>query len=233
MRSIAIMQPYLFPYIGYFHLMQAVDIFVLFDDVNFIKKGWINRNNILLEDQAYSWTLPLSKASQNRLINEHKIFESELSKVKLLNLFERAYRKAPYYEAVFPILSKILQNEEVNIAKFIRFSLEELSAYMGLQTHFVFSSDLKKDKDLPAQERIMQMIQSLNGTRYCNAIGGQELYDRKAFASKDIELCFVRSNSIGYKQWNQTFTPFLSIVDVLMFNDHTEIKKHLCNYELV
>lgn len=233
MKTIAVMQPYLFPYIGYFHLIKAVDVFVIFDDVNFIKKGWINRNNILIGDKAYPWTLSLAKTSQNRWIKDHDIFEPLISKIKLLALFERAYKDAPYFDDVFPVLERILKDDEINIAGFIRNSLEVLCKFMGIQTEFVLSSDIPKNYDLPAQDRIIQIIKELKGTRYCNAIGGQELYTKESFEEQGIEMFFVKSGSIHYKQFGEGFTPFLSIIDVLMFNSKDDIQKHLSNYELI
>lgn len=227
------MQPYLFPYIGYFHLIDAVDIFVCFDDVNFIKKGWINRNNILLDGQAHRWSLPLIKASQNKLIMDHDIFEPEKAQKNLLNKFQTSYKEAPQYNEIMPLFEEILNGSKDNIADLIKHSLEKISAYLALDTKFDRSSNIKKDPDLPAQTRIISMVKELGGTHYINATGGQELYDRESFEKEDLKLSFIKSGDISYEQYSGDFVPYLSIVDVLMFNDRKSAQDLAKKYTLI
>ena len=182
--TLAIMQPYLFPYIGYWQLINAVDVFVIFDDVNFIKKGYINRNLILVGGKSQQFTLELIGASQNKLINEIEVGNNSQ---KLLKTIEMSYKKAPYFDNVYPIIEDILNNKEKNLAKFIGYSLEQISSYLKLNTKFIYSSDIEKDNSLKAQDKILDICKKLNATSYMNAIGGQELYSKEIFKENGIE----------------------------------------------
>ncbi|MDX4028242.1 WbqC family protein [Aliarcobacter skirrowii] len=228
--TLAIMQPYLFPYIGYWQLINSIDTFVIFDDVNFIKKGYINRNSILINGKVQQLTLELIGASQNKLINDIEVGNNSK---KLLKTIEMSYKKAPYFETIFQILEDILNQEEKNLAKYIGYSLEIISNYLNINTKFIYSSDIKKDNNLKAQDKILDICKKLEATNYINAIGGQELYDKEKFNDYNINLNFLKTNIIQYKQFNSEFVAFLSIIDILMFNSKDEIKKMLNNYELV
>lgn len=228
--TIAIMQPYLFPYIGYWQLVYAVDTFVIFDDVNFIKKSYINRNSILVNGTQYTFTLVLIGASQNKLINEIDVGDNYN---KLLSTIERSYSKAPYFSVVFPLIKDILINKENNLAKFIGYSLRKISAYLEIDTKFIYSSDIQKDNSLKAQDKIINICKILETTSYVNAIGGQELYDREKFKEENIKLNFLNTSHIKYKQFKNEFIPYLSIIDIMMFNSVDEIQTMLKNYELI
>ena len=228
--TLAIMQPYLFPYIGYWQLINAVDVFVIFDDVNFIKKGYINRNLILVGGKSQQFTLELIGASQNKLINEIEVGNNSQ---KLLKTIEMSYKKAPYFDNVYPIIEDILNNKEKNLAKFIGYSLEQISSYLKLNTKFIYSSDIEKDNSLKAQDKILDICKKLNATSYMNAIGGQELYSKEIFKENGIELYFLKTELLEYKQFKNNFIPYLSIIDILMFNHVTEVKLMLCKYDLV
>ena len=228
--TLSIMQPYLFPYIGYWQLINSIDTFVIFDDVNFIKKGYINRNSILINGKVQQLTLELIGASQNKLINDIEVGNNSK---KLLKTIKMSYKKAPYFETVFQILEDILNQEEKNLAKYIGYSLEIISNYLNINTKFIYSSDIKKDNNLKAQDKILDICKKLEATNYINAIGGQELYDKEKFNDYNINLNFLKTNIIQYKQFNSEFVAFLSIIDILMFNSKDEIKKMLNNYELV
>ncbi len=228
--TLAVMQPYLFPYLGYWQLINVADMFVIFDDVNYINKGYINRNNILINDNPWQFTLELIGASQNRLINEIQIGNNQK---KILKTIEMAYRKAPYFDAVFPMLQDILNNEEKNLAKFVGFSIERVANYLGLETKYLFSSQIEKDNTLKAQSKIIHLAGLLNADEYINAIGGQHLYQREEFKKHDIELYFLKTDIKAYKQFEDKFIPGLSIIDVMMFNSVDEIKTMLQAYELI
>lgn len=228
--TLAIMQPYFFPYIGYWQLISAVDTFVIFDDVNFIKKGYINRNSILANEKAQLFTLELIGASQNKLINEIEVGNNSQ---KLLKTIEIAYKKAPYFSDVFPMIEDILNNKEKNLSKFIGHSLEQISNYLKLHTKFIYSSDIKKENSLKAQDKIIDICKKLEATDYINAIGGQELYDKAKFKEQNINLNFLKTELTEYKQFKNDFIPYLSIIDILMFNRVSEVKQLLCKYELV
>lgn len=227
--TLAIMQPYLFPYIGYWQLINAVDTFVIYDDVNFIKQSYINRNSILANGQAQAITLELFGASSNKLINEISVGNN---KKKLLKTIKQNYIKAPYFDDVFPIIDDILNQEEKNLAKFIGYSLQKLSNYLEIDTKFIYSSDIEKDNSLKAQDKVLEICNILQADNYINAIGGKELYSKDDFKNFDITLNFLETELIEYKQYKNDFVPYLSIIDIMMFNKN-EIKEMLARYELV
>ena len=228
--NLAVMQPYLFPYIGYWQLIDAVDIFVIYDDVNFIKQGYINRNNILQKQKAHLFTLELIGASPNKKINDIKIGGNSN---KLLRTIKQNYSKAPFYKDVFPVLEEILNNKEKELSKFLGFSLVKIAKYLNIDTKFLYSSDIKNDKTFKAQDRLIEMSKILNATGYINSIGGIELYDKEVFSQNDINLSFLKTHEISYKQFNNEFVSNLSIVDVLMFNSKDNIKNMLTQFELI
>jgi hypothetical protein len=227
--KLAIMQPYFFSYIGYWQLINAVDTFVIYDDVNFIKKGYINRNSILLNGKPHIFTLELIGASQNKLINEIGVGGNSQ---KILKIIKHSYSKAPYYDTVFPIIKDILDNKEKNLAKFLEYSLKKISEYLEMDTRFIYSSDIRKNNSLKAQEKIMDISKKLNTENYINAIGGQELYDKDSFEKNNIKLNFLDTEILEYQQFKNDFIPYLSIIDILMFNSVNEIKTMLDQYIL-
>lgn len=224
--KIAIMQPYLFPYIGYFQLICAVDTFVIFDDVNFIKRGWINRNRILLDGKERLFTLSLEKASQNKLINQIAILGGQEHREEILKLMHHAYGKAPEYGRVYPLIREIVNNGNPNLCEFIEFSLKRIAEFLGIDTGFVCSSQIAKNGALKGQDRIINICKRLNADQYINPIGGTELYDKIEFDQKSIKLFFLNTKNIAYRQFKNDFIPNLSIIDVLMFNP----KKKICEF---
>jgi hypothetical protein len=228
--NLAVMQPYLFPYIGYWQLIDAVDIFVIYDDVNFIKQGYINRNNILQKQKSHLFTLELIGSSSNKKINDIKIGGNSN---KLLRTIKQNYSKAPFYKDVFPVLEEILNNKEKELSKFLGFSLIKIAKYLNINTKFLYSSDIKNDKTFKAQDRLIEMSKILNATGYINSIGGIELYDKEVFSQNDINLSFLKTHEISYKQFNNEFAPNLSIIDILMFNSKDNIKNMLNQFQLI
>jgi hypothetical protein len=228
--TLAIMQPYLFPYTGYWQLINAVDTFVIFDDVNFIKKGYINRNSILLNGKPHIFTLELIGASQNKLINEIEIGGNSR---KILKTIEMSYKKSPYFYIVFPIIKDILDNKEKNLAKFIGHSLEKISNYLEMDTKFIYSSDIRKNNSLKAQDKILEIASLLKSTDYINAIDGQKFYDKERFSQENIQLNFLDTEITEYKQFENEFESHLSIVDILMFNSIEDIKNILSKFKLI
>lgn len=145
--KVGVMQPYLFPYIGYWQLINAVDRFVILDDVNYIMRGYINRNSILLNGKPYRFTIPIKKASQNKLIMETELNFDLLAKEKFLQTIQTAYKKAPYYEKVMPMMIEIINQQESDLTRFIRFSIEKLMEYLHIQTEILVSSQLEKNRN--------------------------------------------------------------------------------------
>ncbi|UFH52018.1 WbqC family protein [Spirosoma sp. KNUC1025] len=234
--TIAIMQPYFLPYIGYIQLMSAVDTFILYDDVAFINRGWINRNRLLINGQEYLFTVPLKDASQNKHINEVHLADDPKWRSKLLKTIEQGYRKAPFYQTVMPLTEKIVNFTTDSIADLVHFSLLELIQYLSLSTQLIKSSSIYENSDLKAQARILDICLKEKATRYINPIGGIELYDKSTFAEAGIGLNFIKSRLVEYPQGNRgtnEFIPWLSIIDVLMYNDVTAVKEMLNEYDLI
>ena len=230
---IAIMQPYLFPYIGYFQMMHAVDEFVFLDDVNYINKGWINRNRILVNGKDYMLTVPLKEASQNKLINEIEIAQDGRWQAKNIKTLELSYKKAPYFDAVFPLLEKIILSDETNLGRFILKSFSVLNAYLGVKTPLTTSSSVGNDMRLKGQDRILDLCRGEKADEYINAIGGKELYSRELFSKNNVRLHFIKSHEVRYPQFQNEFIPWLSIIDVMMFNSAEQVRKFLNDYELI
>ena len=233
MKKVAIMQPYFFPYIGYWQAINAVDEYVLLDDVNFIMRGYINRNNILLNGKAHLFSIPLEKPSQNKLISETKLNFNDKDKETFLKTIMTAYKKAPYFNDVFSIVESIILNPENNLTNYIKFSIETIKNYLEIDTLITLSSAIKKDSSLKAQDRILEINKKLNADMYINAIGGQELYDKDLFANSNIELKFIKTLPHEYKQFKNEFVPNLSIIDILMYNSKEEVRELSNQYELI
>ncbi len=228
--KIAIMQPYFFPYIGYFQLINAVDKFVLYDDVNFIKQGWINRNRILLNNSDFYFTLQLLGASSFKNINEINIGNNKL---KLLKTAGQVYKRAPYFDKIFSLVEDILTNPKQNLAIFLEFSIKKIIDYLDIDTEILISSEIEKRNGLKGQDKIIEICKKLNADEYINAIGGTELYSKELFLQNNIKLSFLKTNEIAYQQFNNEFVPFLSIIDVLMFNSKEEVQKMLNKFTLI
>jgi hypothetical protein len=232
--KVAIMQPYIFPYLGYFQLVSAVELFIFYDDVNYKKKGWINRNRILLNDKEHLISFPCKSASQNKLINEVEIdlFSKEYSKI--FDKIRQAYKKAPFYHDVLPILEEIFTSNSHNIADLASNSVKSISQYLGLTTKFLNSSiSFKESSSLNRADRLISITKNLHSSDYINAIGGKELYNKMYFKSRGVNLHFLESNLQPYNQFNNKFVAGLSIIDVIMFNSVINVKELLKNHQLV
>lgn len=228
--KVAIMQPYFFPYLGYFQLIHSVNAFVVYDDVNFIKGGWINRNYILGQGKRQRITIPLLGASQNKLINQIDLVGCT---EKVLKSIQRNYAKAPCFASVFPLIEELLHQPERNLAKFLDISLRQICAYLGLSPTWHISSALDTTPSLRGQDRILHICQSLGTDQYINLPGGRVLYDPVAFAERGIKLLFVEPTLVEYRQFGEMFVPGLSILDVMMFNDSDCCRHLLREYRLV
>lgn len=225
---IAIMQPYFLPFIGYFQLVNAVDKFVIYDDVQFIR-GWINRNYILLNGERHLINLLLTGASLNKTINN---IELQPNQRKLIKTIEYVYKKAPMFDEVFPVFLNIMEYEEKNLGKFLGNSITQICKYLQVNTEFFFSSDINKNSTLKGQNKILHICKLLETSSYVNTIAGETLYNKDDFEKQNIELKFLKSKTQGYPQFKNEFVPNLSILDVMMFNSIEEIRQMLDNYEL-
>lgn len=231
--NLGIMQPYFFPYIGYFQLINTVDKFVIFDDVNYINKGWINRNRILLNKQEYTFTISLEKASQNKMINEIYLSTDIKWKGKLLKTIEVAYKRAPLFKLIYPLIEGIIGFEEKNLSIYVSQSIKQLTNYLEIRTPIVSSSVPYNTTSLKGQDKILEICRGERAELYVNPIGGRDIYQREAFEKQKIKLSFIKSKPIIYKQFGNDFIPFLSIIDVMMFNEKDKISNYLNEFELL
>lgn len=226
--KLAIMQPYLFPYLGYFQLIHAVDVFVVYDDVNFIKGGWINRNYILANGDRQLITMQLQGASPNKLINQIEVG----GRHKILQSLRHSYGKAPYFDVVYPVLEDILAQTEKNLAHFLDYQLRRICDHLGLRPKWHISSSLDKDNGLRGQDKIVSICKELSATHYINVPGGKALYDKAEFAARGLQLSFIQPRAVNYRQLGSGFVPSLSIIDVMMFNDRQQCARLLEEYDL-
>jgi hypothetical protein len=225
----AIMQPYIFPYIGYFQLINAVDKFVFLDDVNFINKGWINRNFIQNKGDKILFTIPLKGASQNELIKNIFVSEEGNWRKKLLATIALSYKKAPYYEERFTLIESIINTQNVTIAEYAKNSIMQISAALHLKAEFIRSSSIF-EKINSGEDRILDICVKLGATTYINPQGGTELYNKEKFNQKSIALNFLFSGQVNYNQNHaKDFVPHLSIIDILMYNNNQQIVDLLNN----
>lgn len=235
LKKIAIMQPYLFPYIGYFQLVNAVDTFVFYDDVNFIKGGWINRNNILINGKRKLITVPCIKPSQNKLINQVYLDPNKKTVNSILKSIDLAYKKAPYYSDVFPLIYNFLSAyDKPTVSELAIDSVLLVVDYLNLKSNFKKSSkDYSDSSRLKKDNRLIEISKTAGASIYINPIGGVELYSKKRFEEEGITLNFIESGLINYTQYKNEFVPNLSIIDVMMFNSPQQIKEMLNQYILI
>ena len=231
--KLAIMQPYFFPYIGYWQLIHAVDRFVIYDDVNFIKGGWINRNRILINGKPCYITAPLHQSSSYKHICDISLQPSFLWRDKLVKMVETTYRKAPFFSEVFPTIEKLIRYEADNLSDYLSYQLQTLARFMFINTKFVLSSHLYQNNGLTGQDRVLDICKRENATTYINPQGGQSLYSQDAFAHCDVNLKFLLPLTVNYKQFGVKSESRLSIIDVLIFNGIDGTRKLLDEYSIV
>lgn len=230
---LAIMQPYFLPYIGYFQLIAAVDKFIIYDNIKYTKKGWINRNRMLQNGKDVIFSLPLKHASDHSSICDRTL-AADFNRKKLLNQWKEAYQRAPYFKRAYSLLEQIMLYENTNLFDFLHYSLLKTCEYLGITTTIIISSSLAIDHDLANKHKVLALCESVNAQTYVNAIGGIKLYSKQAFNEKKIDLKFIQSKPFEYPQLGKAFVPWLSIVDVMMFNSLNTIYNHITkNYELI
>jgi len=227
-RTIAMMQPYWFPYLGYFQLIATADAFVLGDDLQYIKDGWINRNRMLAAGQPWMFSLPLKKDVHGLNINQRQLSDDiDQAMGKLLKTFALNYSRAPYKAAVMPLLEKIVLHPERNLARALEFSIRELCAFLYIDTPIHRASDLGISEIQDKQDRVIKTMKTLGGERFLNPIGGLDLYEDSLFQRHGLELRFHRMSALTYAQLKAPFVANLSIVDVLMFNPVEQVRQWL------
>lgn len=233
--KLGIMQPYIFPYIGYFQLIKAVEKFVCYDDVAFIKQGWINRNRILINGQPFVFTIPLHQASSYTLIKDTMIDEKkyEIWKKKFYKTLEQNYRKANYFDETFAIVKQVLDEKHDCISMLASSSIEAVCKYLSINTYIQKTSVYYSNEHLKAESRIINICKQEYAKIYVNVAGGFNLYSRDNFLNNDIVLQFIKYGDIRYTQFKEPFCPWLSIIDVMMFNSVERIQEMLKNREIL
>lgn len=232
--KLAIMQPYFFPYIGYFQLINAVDKFIIYDNVEFTKKGWINRNKLLFEGKEAYFTINIKKDSDFLDVVEREIsptyFKKEMPKI--IRKIKQNYKRAPYFEFVYPVIEDIFLYEETNLFNYIFNSIKKVIEFLEIETELIVSSSIPIDHSLKNKYRIFAFCEYFNIFNYINPIGGKKIYTKEEFAEKGIDIKFLSTNKIEYKQFGDTFVPNLSIIDIMFFNSKERIQELLKQYKL-
>lgn len=227
------MQPYFFPYIGYFQLIKSVDVFIVYDNIKYTKKGWINRNRMLQNGTDVMFSLPLKNDSDSLDVCEREL-TADFNRDKLLNQIKGAYRCAPYFEQTFPLIEQIVRCKDHNLFRYLYNSIITTCKHLGIDTEIRVSSEIAIDHSLKNQDKVLAICTAVDAKTYVNAIGGMELYSIEAFRDKGVELKFIKSKPFEYAQLGNNFVPWLSIVDVMMFNSADGVKDCLrCNYKLI
>lgn len=232
--KVAIMQPYFFPYLGYFQLIAASDLFVLYDDTQLISRGWVNRNRILVNGEPSFITLPLKKAHLRDNINcRHFVDNIAWHKKKILKAMHLSYSRAPFFREVFPFIQSILACAESNLAAFNEALIRKTCRHLGISTEILVSSRLGIGSELSSEERVIAIAKGLGADVAINPIGGFDLYSSEEFRRRGIVLKFISMNPMGYRQFGTGFVESLSVIDVLMFCPLSEVREMLFRYSLI
>ena len=232
--KLAIMQPYFIPYIGYFQLINSVDTFVVYDNIQFSKRGWFHRNRILVNGNDKMISLPLKKDSDYLDVNQRRLADSfETEKLKLMAQIKNAYQKAPQFTTIMPMVEDCFLQDSRNLFRFVFYSIRKITDVLEIKTNLICSSDIRIDHALKGQDKVLGICDNLSATQYINSIGGQDLYDKTTFEKNGTQLSFLQPDDIIYPQFQNAFVPWLSIVDVLMFNSIDEVKRLLDSYTLL
>lgn len=232
--KVAIMQPYFFPYLGYFQLLNAVDEFIVYDNIEFTRRGWIHRNRILVNGKDEYISLPLKAASDYELVCNRFLADTwPVEKQKILNRITESYRKAPYFRDVINLIIDSLNHPDHNLFNFILHSIKVVCGYLYINTPIVISSSIPIDHGLKAQHKVLALCKARSASTYINPIGGIVLYDKEYFLKQNIQLLFLKMNDLQYNQFDHQFIPSLSIIDVMMFNSREKIKEWLTHYTII
>jgi hypothetical protein len=232
--KIAIMQPYFLPYLGYFQLIAAVDRFVVYDTIQFTKKGWINRNQMLRDGAAVMFTLPVKKGSDYLNVVDRQLAD-DFDPKTLLSQIAGAYRKAPQFASTMPLIEAILQYRSVNLFDFLLHSLRQCCTHLNIATPLTMSSVVEQGpQHLQGQNRVIDLCKRLDGDVYINPPGGRALYAAVDFKAQGLGLQFIQPRLRSYPQMGADFVPSLSILDVMMFNTPDQINSTLLrDFDLV
>lgn len=228
---LGLMQPYFMPYIGYWQRIKTVDKHVIYDDVNYIKGGWMNRNHILYNGTVKSFNVPLLGASPNKLIKEVRVDTNPVLQGKMLKTLEYAYKKSAHFYEAMEILEPIITSKDDNLATYLEYQLRAICGYMNIDTQLVMSSSIKKDNGLKGRDKVLEICKKEGADIYINASTGEHLYDKEDFKKEGLELIFIKNAStVKYDQLSKEFVPALSIIDILMNCTKEKIQELLNDY---
>ncbi|VEH18521.1 WbqC-like protein family [Chryseobacterium nakagawai] len=231
------MQPYFMPYIGYLSLIKHSDLFILFDPVQFIRHGWIERNRILKQNEGWLYIqVPLVKSGRDTLIKECLIDNSQDWKGKILSQLQIYKKQAPYYYKTVQLLKEIFEGEYDTITALNKASLEKICNYLGFPKELPVFSEMNLEIEEPnsPDEWALNICKKLDGKiHYINPIGGLEFFDTEKYTNQNIDISFQKMIPVHYDQKRTPFEYGLSIIDVMMFNSPEEINNMLDQFELV
>lgn len=227
------MQPYFLPYLGYWQLIKCVDKFVVYDNIQYEKSGWMRRNRILVNGKDKMFTIPLKKDSDFLNVNERYLVDNaEKENHKIIKQIEMAYKKAPYFKDTFSNVEKIFNCKERNLFDFIYYSIENVMDMLSITTPLIISSSIDMDHSLKGKDKVMEICHNLGADEYVNPIGGINLYDKDEFRENGIDLYFLESRLPSYHQYDNVFVSGLSIIDILMFNSVNKIQQMLNEFDI-
>ena len=228
------MQPYFLPYIGYFQLINAVDEFIVYDNIQFSKKGWFHRNRMLQNGKDEYFSLTLKKDSDYLDVKDRYLSDNwKEDREKLLRKIKENYRKAPHFNEVYPLIETLFRFEESNLFGYIFNSIKVLCDFLEIKTPLTISSGLPINHDLKSQEKVIALVQSVQGKTYLNPIGGFDLYTTGDFKERELHLQFHKAQPISYQQFGNEFVPWLSVLDLLMFNEKNQVIEWLTAFDIL
>lgn len=240
------MQPYFFPYIGYFQLISEVNIFVLYDKVSYRKSSWLQRNRI--KDKGTSQPLylsvPVQHHSSKKLIENVRITENDDWKTQFKNLIYYNYKRAPFFDEVFEFIVELIFNDEKSLHKYNGNILLNISEKLGIMTSIIIENEAHEQveanlrnmhipNELRKQQRVIQLCKLYDSKDYINPINGMSLYDFDFFERHNTQLHFMEAERIEYPQFTQPFCENMSIIDVLMHNGFNGTKELLQHRKLI
>ena len=234
--KLGIMQPYFFPYIGYFQLINYADKWVVFDVVQFIRHGWINRNRILKPSEGWQYiTVPLKKYRRETPIKDILISGETDWQDRIFRQLEHYKKKAPYYSQVLEYLEDCFSTKDTNILDLNIISLKKTCKYLGIKFDYSVFSEMNLEIDPVSHpgEWALKISEALNASEYVNPPGGREIFNKKQFEEANIDLNFLEVNLKEYNQRRSTFEDGLSMIDVMMFNSPEEINEFLDDYSII
>ena len=232
--KVGIMQPYFFPYLGYFQLLKYVDLWVVFDDTQYVNKGWVNRNKILHPDEIKQWqyiTIPLANKHRISKIKDLRMNEQQKWKSNILGKLSHYKRKAPFYDDTIELMEACFEYKSNMLTDFLTNSLRIVSKKLHIETPIILQNELHnlpENVDHPGQWAL-KISEILQAKTYVNPIGGKEIFKPQEFMNKKINLSFIEPQLKSYSQRNQNFVSSLSIIDLLMWRSRDSIIESINN----